>query len=65
MAAAPVSLDPADHRSRKSETVIRNMFDGLVTRDNTSGVHLQLAKSMDWMDEQTLDIALRQGVKIP
>jgi len=63
LAAAPVSLDPADHRSRESETVIRNMFDGLVTRDNTSGVHLQLAESMDWADEQTLDITLRQGVK--
>ena len=63
MAAAPVSLDPADHRSRESETVIRNMFDGLVTRDNTSGVHLQLAESMDWVDEQTLEIKLREGVK--
>lgn len=62
LAAAPVSLDPADHRSRESETVIRNMFDGLVTRDNTSGVHLQLAESMDWADEQTLEITLRQGV---
>src|SRR3990172_4934106 len=48
LAAAPVTLDPADHRSRESETVIRNMFDGLVTRDNTSGVHLQLAESMNW-----------------
>jgi len=62
LAAAPVTLDPADHRSRESETVIRNMFDGLVTRDNTSGVHLQLAESMDWADGQTLDITLRQGV---
>jgi peptide/nickel transport system substrate-binding protein len=62
LAAAPVTLDPADHRSRESETVIRNMFDGLVTRDNTSGVHLQLAESMDWADEQTLNISLRQGV---
>lgn len=26
------ALDPADHRSRRSETVIRNMFDGLVDR---------------------------------
>jgi peptide/nickel transport system substrate-binding protein len=63
MGAAPVSLDPADHRSRESETVIRNMFDGLVTRDATSGVHMQLAESMDWADEQTLNIKLREGVK--
>jgi peptide/nickel transport system substrate-binding protein len=63
MAAAPVSLDPADHRTRESETVIRNMFDGLVTRDNTSGVHLELAEAMNWQDEKTLEVQLRQGVK--
>lgn len=63
LAAAPVSLDPADHRSRESETVIRNMFDGLVTRDATNGVHMELAESMEWTDEQTLNITLREGVK--
>lgn len=60
---APVTLDPADHRSRPSETVIRNLFDGLVTRDTRSGVHMQLAESMDWIDEKTLEVKLRQGVK--
>lgn len=62
MAAAPISLDPADHRSRESETVIRNMFDGLVTRDTTSGVHLEIAEAMNWIDDQTLEIKLREGV---
>jgi peptide/nickel transport system substrate-binding protein len=62
LAQAPTSLDPADHRSRQSETVIRNMFDGLVTRDNTSGVHLELAEEMNWLDETTLEVKLRQGV---
>jgi peptide/nickel transport system substrate-binding protein len=59
---APTSLDPGDHRDRHSETVIRNMFDGLVTRDTRSGVHLELAEDMNWLDEQTLEIRLRQGV---
>lgn len=63
LAQAPTSLDPADHRSRQSETVIRNMFDGLVTRDTTSGVHLELAEEMNWLDDQTLEAKLRQGVK--
>lgn len=63
LAGAPVSLDPADHRSRESETVIRNMFDGLVTRDATNGVHMELAETMEWTDEQTLNIKLREGVK--
>jgi peptide/nickel transport system substrate-binding protein len=62
LAGAPVSLDPADHRSRQSETVLRNMFDGLVTRDNTSGVHLELAEELNWLDDVTLEVQLRQGV---
>jgi peptide/nickel transport system substrate-binding protein len=63
MTQAPVSLDPADHRTRESETVIRNMFDGLVTRDTGSGVHLELAEEMNWLDDTTLQVKLRQGVK--
>jgi peptide/nickel transport system substrate-binding protein len=63
LAGAPTSLDPADHRSRQSETVIRNMFDGLVTRDTTSGVHLELAESAELIDPQTWEFKLRQGVK--
>ncbi len=63
LSSAPTSLDPADHRNRTSETVIRNMFDGLVTRDTRSGVHLELAEEMNWLDEKTLQVKLRQGVK--
>jgi peptide/nickel transport system substrate-binding protein len=63
LAGSPESLDPADHRDRTAETVIRNMFDGLVTRDNESGVHMELAESIDWVDETTLEVKLRQGVK--
>jgi peptide/nickel transport system substrate-binding protein len=62
LVAPPTSLDPADHRSRQSETVIRNMFDGLVTRDTSSGVHLELATALNWLDEQTLEVELREGV---
>jgi peptide/nickel transport system substrate-binding protein len=63
LSSAPTTLDPADHRDRNSETVIRNMFDGLVTRDNASGVHNDLAESLTWKDDKTLEIALRKGVK--
>ena len=63
LSQAPDTLDPADHRSRQSETVVRNMFDGLVTRDTKSGVHLELAEEMNWLDDQTLEVKLRQGVK--
>ena len=63
LSQAPDTLDPADHRNRLSETVVRNMFDGLVTRDTKSGVHLELAEEMNWLDDQTLEVKLRQGVK--
>lgn len=63
LADSPTTLDPADHRSRISETVIRNMFDGLVTRDSTSGVHLELAESLVWVDDTTLEARIRRGVK--
>jgi len=62
LSQAPVSLDPADHRDRTTETVIRNMFDGLVTRDTRNGVHLELAEEINWLDDQTLEVKLRQGV---
>ncbi|GIV77734.1 MAG: ABC transporter substrate-binding protein [Litorilinea sp.] len=63
LADAPTTLDPADHRSRTSETVIRNMFDGLVTRDTRNGVHLELAESAELIDPVTWEFKLRQGVK--
>lgn len=63
LAAAPTTLDPADHRDRYAETVIRNMFDGLVTRDTRNGVHLELAESAELVDPQTWEFKLRQGVK--
>lgn len=62
LASAPTTLDPADHRDRTSETVLRNMFDGLVTRDTTSGVHLELAEEMNWIDDTTLEVKIREGV---
>jgi peptide/nickel transport system substrate-binding protein len=62
MANAPTALDPADHRSRESETVIRNMFDGLVTRDTRSGVHMEIAEEMNWVDDQTLEVKLQEGL---
>ncbi len=63
LARAPSGIDPADHSSREAETVIRNLYDGLVTRDKTSGVHNEIAESIKWLDTKTLEIKLRKGVK--
>jgi peptide/nickel transport system substrate-binding protein len=62
LAQAPASLDPADHRDRTAESVIRNMFDGLITRDTRNSVHLELAEDINWRDDRTLEVKLRQGV---
>ncbi len=63
LARAPVTLDPADHSNRESETVIRNMYDGLFTRDHASGAHLEIAESAKWLDPKTLQLKIRPGIK--
>lgn len=62
LASPPLTVDPADHRERNSESVIRNMFDGLVTRDAVSGVHNEIGETFNWADDKTLEITLKQGV---
>jgi peptide/nickel transport system substrate-binding protein len=63
IARAPATLDPADHRTRESETVIRNMYDGIVTRDTKGGVHMEIAERVTWLDARTLEVRIRPGVK--
>jgi peptide/nickel transport system substrate-binding protein len=57
-----LSLDPADYRHRQTETVIRNMFDGLVTRTPDGQVVPEIAESFRWTDDETLEFVLRQGI---
>lgn len=57
-----LSLDPANHRKRETETIIRNMFDGLVTRDSEMNVVPQLAESWTQIDEVTYEFKLREGI---
>ena len=57
-----VSLDPAMFRDRDTETVVRNMFDGLVTRTRGSDVVEELAESWEQADPTTYVFTLRQGV---
>jgi peptide/nickel transport system substrate-binding protein len=56
------SLDPAMHRHRETETVIRNMFDGLVTRTHGSDVVPELAESWEQESETEFVFRLRPGV---
>ena len=62
-AASIVTLDPAAYSDRATETVIRNIFDGLVTRTTDNQVVPQLAKGYRWVDNQTVEFSLKENVK--
>ena len=57
------TLDPANHRKRETETIIRNLYDGLLTRDADMIVVAELAESWQALDARTYEFKLRQGVK--
>jgi peptide/nickel transport system substrate-binding protein len=56
------TLDPAMHRSRTVESVIRNICDGLVTRDARMRYVPQLASSWELQGESRWVFRLREGV---
>lgn len=60
--ADALTLDPANHRNRETETIIRNMHDGVVTRDSAMTVVPELAESWTALDPTTYEFKLRQGV---
>ena len=56
------TLDPANHRSRISEGIIRNMYDGILARDDQMLVWPELAESFTQIDDVTYEAKLRRGV---
>lgn len=56
------SLDPALYRDRVSETVVRNMFDGLVTRTTKMEIVPELAESWENPSPTEWIFELRKGV---
>ncbi len=58
-----LTLDPADYSHRQTETVIRNIFDGLVTRTSDGQVVPQIAESYMWINDSTLKFELKRDVK--
>ena len=62
LSAEIMTLDPADYRETTTESVIRNMFDGLVTRTTDGRVVPELAKSATLVDETTWEFVLKEGV---
>jgi len=57
------TLDPAMHRSRTVESVIRNLADGLVTRDADMRIVPEIAESWRRIDDLTWEFAIRPGVR--
>src|SRR5437868_8538617 len=58
------TLDPYATSKRTSQLVIRNVIETLMFRDAVSGrAEPLLAKSARWVDERTLEFALRDDVK--
>jgi peptide/nickel transport system substrate-binding protein len=57
------TLDPANHRKRETETIIRNMYDGILTRDTDMKVVPELAESYTQISPTTYEFKLRKGVR--
>src|SRR6185436_6743207 len=58
-----LTLDPANHRKRETETIIRNLYDGIMTQTSRSEVVPELAASLRQVDALTYEAKLRSGVK--
>jgi peptide/nickel transport system substrate-binding protein len=58
-----LTMDPAMHRSRVTQAVIRNVFDGLVNQDAKLTIVPELAEKWEPVDASTWRFHLRQGVK--
>ncbi len=57
------TLDPANHRNRETETIIRNMYDGILTRDSNMKVVPQIAESYKQISPTVYDFKIRSGIK--
>jgi peptide/nickel transport system substrate-binding protein len=58
-----LTLDPADYSHRQTETVVRNIFDGLVTRTLNGQVVPQIAESYIWLNDRTLKFELKRNIQ--
>ncbi|WP_017380643.1 ABC transporter substrate-binding protein [Paenisporosarcina sp. TG-14] len=62
--ASPIlTLDPANSRDRVTESVLRNVFDGLVTRAPDGTVEPQIAESWDNPTPTEWTFTIREGIK--
>jgi peptide/nickel transport system substrate-binding protein len=58
-----LTLDPANHRKRETETIIRNLCDGIMTQTADGRVVPELAESLTQISPTIYEAKLRKGVK--
>ena len=59
----PEGLDPAYETLVSSRSIFTNIYDTLVWRDAKGKLLPSLAESWKWLDQTTLQLNLRKGVK--
>ncbi len=57
-----ITLDPAMYRHRVTETALRNMFDGLVTRRQDGTIVPEIAESYRQVNPTTWEFKIRRGI---
>lgn len=57
-----LTLDPMDFRHRETETILRNIYDGFVTRNPQMEIVNELAESVRPVSDTVWEIRLRPGV---
>jgi peptide/nickel transport system substrate-binding protein len=58
-----LTLDPANHRNRETQTIIRNIHDGLVARAPDMRVVPEIAESFRVVDAATYEFRIREGIR--
>lgn len=58
-----LTLDPANHRNRDTQTIIRNIHDGLMTRDAEMRIRPEIAESFRAVDAKTYEVKLRPNIR--
>ncbi len=56
------TLDPANHRLREAETVIKNICDGLLTKTYDGEIVSEIAESWDNISDTEWEFKIREGI---
>lgn len=58
-----VTLDPGNHRSRVTESVLLNIYDSIVARTDDMRIVPEIAESLVQIDATTWEARIRRGIK--